>query len=60
VVRGNYGQRLPRESQEIKKDTEEYKLLCGIIQGIMKFLRPNVSLILLSKQNDLTCSTDET
>jgi hypothetical protein len=60
VVRGNYGQRLPRESQEIKKDTEEYELLCGIIQGIMKFLRPNVSLILLSKQNDLTCSTDET
>lgn len=59
MVRGNYGQRIPRESTEIKKDTEEYQLLLAILEGVMKFIRANVSLILLSKQSDLTCSTDE-
>jgi hypothetical protein len=59
VVRGNYGQRIPRESAEIRKDTEEYQLLLAILEGVMKFIRANVSLILLSKQSDLTCSTDE-
>jgi hypothetical protein len=47
VIRGNHGQRIPRESQEIKRDTEEFSLACGIIQPVMKFLRPNVSFILL-------------
>ena len=45
VERGNYGQRIPRPSAEIKNDTEEYRNLCRLIQVIMKFLRANVSLI---------------
>jgi hypothetical protein len=49
VVRGNYGQRIPRESHEIKRDTEEFNLLSGIIQPVMKFLRPNVSFIVLHR-----------
>ena len=54
MVRGNYGQRLPRESKEIQKDTEEYRLLMQILEGVMEFLKPNVSLIFLYRQNDLT------
>ena len=59
MVRGNYGQRMPRESKEIKRDTEEYRLLLEIIDGVMKLLRPNVSLIFLSRQSNLTSFTHE-
>jgi hypothetical protein len=45
VERGNHGQWIPHASVDIRKDTEEYQLLCDLIEKIMKFLRANVSLI---------------
>jgi hypothetical protein len=59
VERGNHGQRLPRPSAEIKRDTEEYKNLSLLIETIMKFLRANVSLISLYRQVYLTFPIDE-
>jgi hypothetical protein len=40
---GNFSQRIPRVSKDIKQDTERYKLLSEIMQTIMIFLRANVS-----------------
>jgi hypothetical protein len=47
VLRGNHGQRIPRESHEIQKDTEEFNLISDIVQPVIKFFRPNVSFIFL-------------
>jgi hypothetical protein len=39
----NITQRTPHESTEIAEDTEEFNSLKGIMEGVVEFVRANVS-----------------